>query len=84
MIVVKSAYATTPVEGVYIAIEQLRTTTDASGYFRIDGVPPRIFGREKCNLFIGYREQAALYGGLWRRVRRVVIQGRPESMPRKG
>ena len=40
LIFVKSAYAATPVEDVHVAIGQMGTTTNASGYFRIDGVPP--------------------------------------------
>ncbi len=37
---VQSAFADSTVEGIHVAIGQLGTTTNSSGYFRIDGVPP--------------------------------------------
>jgi len=37
---VQSAYADSTVEGVQVGIGSLGTTTNSSGYFRIDGVPP--------------------------------------------
>lgn len=36
----QSAIADNPVEGVNVAIGQLGTRTNTSGYYRIDGVPP--------------------------------------------
>lgn len=37
---VQSAFAAGTLEGVHVSIGQMSTTTNASGYFRIDGVPP--------------------------------------------
>lgn len=37
---VQSAFAGSAVEDIHVTIGQLGTTTNSSGYFRIDGVPP--------------------------------------------
>ena len=40
LLTVQSAFADGTIEGVHVAIGQLGTTTNSSGYFRINGVPP--------------------------------------------
>ncbi len=37
---VQTVFASSTVSGIHVSVGQLGTTTNSSGYFRIDGVPP--------------------------------------------